>query len=275
MRSLRVLLLAGAAVVTMQPGARAADLTPPPPPMMAPVPDFGGGWYLRGDIGVAQQSVGRITNVLDATATSVTTLTKDFSGAGFVGIGVGYQFNSWLRFDVTGEYRAGSTFRGLQVYTPEPASPTGIGTDDYTATKSEWVGLANVYFDLGTWSGVTPFVGAGVGFAHNVISNFRDVNVPTAGVAFANTGSKTNFAWAVQAGVAYQVTPRTTIEFAYRYLNLGDAQSGDIITYTGVNNVVNPELFHSITSSDFKLGVRYMFDAPAPVEPAPPLIRKG
>ena len=36
-------------------------------------------------------------------------------------------------------------------------------TDDYTAKKPEWLALVNVYVDLGTWHGITPFVGAGIG----------------------------------------------------------------------------------------------------------------
>jgi len=37
--------------------------------------------------------------------------------------------------------------------------------------------------------------------------------------------------------VAYKVTPAFTVELAYRYVSLGDALSGDIITFNGVNNV--------------------------------------
>src|SRR5262249_47421606 len=145
----------------------------------------------------------------------------------------------------------------------------------YTATKSEWVGLGNVYIDLGTWWHITPFIGAGAGFARNTIDNFRDINTPMGGVAYGASASKWNFAWAAHAGLAYQVTPTFAVELAYRYIDLGNAESGDLITYQGVNSVNNPMQFNHITSQDVKLGVRWMF---APAEPAygpPPLVRKG
>jgi opacity protein-like surface antigen len=276
MGSLRVLALVGAAAALTTPAAQAADLPPiiqrPAPPVYE---DFASGWYLRGDIGMSNQRVGSLFNALYLTpGTTVTNLAKSFDSAPIFGLGVGYRYNSWLRFDVTGEYRGKAAFRGLDTYTPEPASGTGIGVDDYYGSKHEWVALANVYFDLGTWYGISPFVGAGIGTAYNVISNFRDVNVATAGLAYAESAGKWNLAWAVHAGLAYQVSPALTVELAYRYLDVGDARSGDLVTYNGVNSIVNPMEFRNITSHDIKLGVRWMIDSPPP-PPPPPLITKG
>jgi len=268
-------LAAGAAAVLTLPAAHAADM---PPVMYKPAPvveDFAGGWYLRGDIGMSNQRVGKLHNVLfDSPGVAVTHHSNEFSSAPFFGLGVGYQYNGWLRFDLTGEYRGKSTFRGMDTYTPEPNSPTGIGVNDYHAKKSEWVVMANAYFDLGTWAGFTPFVGGGIGGAYNIISGFRDVNVPVGGVAYAGSAGTWNFAWAVHAGIGYQVSPNFTVELAYRYLNLGDARTGDIIAYDGTNNVYNPMHFRNIDSHDLKLGVRWLLNPPVPVY-APPLMTKG
>ena len=130
--------------------------------------------------------------------------------------------------------------------------------------KSEWLILANIYADLGTWSGFTPFIGLGIGGSRNTITAFTDIctTCPGGGVAHGASATKTNFAWAVHAGVAYKVTKtRVTVEFAYRYVDLGDALSGDLVTYLGQNNVNNPMHFRSITSHDFRFGVRWMFDS--------------
>ena len=56
MRSVKFLIAAGA--VTLSTAAFAADLPIAAPPMYAPPPpaDFGG-WYLRGDIGMTNQSM--------------------------------------------------------------------------------------------------------------------------------------------------------------------------------------------------------------------------
>ncbi len=96
-------------------------------------------------------------------------LQKDVSSGMLAGLGLGYQFNNWFRADVTGEYRGGTTFRGLDTY---PARRS----NDYHGTKSEWLFLANAYIDLGTWWCVTPFIGAGIGYSQNTIDNWRDVN---------------------------------------------------------------------------------------------------
>jgi hypothetical protein len=63
------------------------------------------------------------------------------------GVGIGYQFNQWLRADLTGEYRMASNFHGLDITT---AGGTTF-PDSYSASRSEWLFLANVYADLGTW----------------------------------------------------------------------------------------------------------------------------
>jgi len=267
MSSVRVLAVAGAAMWLTLPAAQAADLPPvaPPPMVYQPVEDFGG-WYLRGDIGMSNQDVDHLDNVLYA-GNTIQQIGYGFEAAPFGGLGIGYRFNHWLRLDVTGEYRGGATFHGLDIV-------NSTYTDEYTAIKSEWLFLANVYADLGTWWSVTPFVGLSAGVAFNKIGSFMDVNTPLLGVAYGGATWEANFAWAATAGLAYQVTRNFTVELAYRYLSLGDAKSGDIIAYDGTNTVYNPMLFKGITSQDFKLGVRFSLE-PEPAPVMPPLMRKG
>lgn len=239
--------------------AHAADYSPPPPPPVIyqppPVIEEFSSWYLRGDIGMTNQSVSSLTNIQDVN-NSVRDVGIGFDSSPLFGLGLGYYFNDWLRFDVTGEYRAKSNFKGLQII----RSGGSLYTDEYSGSKSEWLFLANAYVDLGTWYSLTPFVGAGIGFSRNTIHSFMDINTPNAGVAFGDTASKWNFAWALHAGLGYKVTKNFTVELAYRYVSLGDALSGDIQTYTGVNNVYNPMEFHKLTSHDLKLGLRFNLD---------------
>ena len=275
MRSVKSLLAAGAASL-LSSAAFAADLAiAPPPQMYAPpvVEDFGG-WYLRGDIGFSNQRVERLNNALDVTTTS-SVQNLGFNTAGIFGVGVGYKVNNWFRADVTGEYRGNSQFFGTDRLT----FPGGFGTDTYHATKSEWVVLANAYVDLGTWWCVTPFIGAGIGGARVGIANFTDVGIANLGggalpsLAFGDNVSKWNMAWALHAGLAYKVTPNFTVELGYRYLDMGDGLTGDLRTFDGTNNLVNPTTFKNITSHDLKLGVRWNLESPQVY--APPLIRKG
>ncbi len=268
MRSVKLGMLASAAILSTVT-AKAADLPLMPPPTQ--VYEEFGGWYLRGDIGMTNQKVGNLFNVLYNAPgiTSVRNISKEFDSSPLFGIGVGYQFNAWLRADVTGEYRGSANFKGLDNVVA--AGPT-LFTDEYRASKSEWLFLANVYADLGTWWCFTPFVGAGIGFSRNTIAGFTDVNTPLLGVAYGDTATKWNFAWAVHAGVAYKVNSNFTVELAYRYVDLGDAASGDLIAFNGTNTVNNPMEFRNITSHDLKLGVRWMLN---PTVAMPPLMRKG
>jgi len=269
MKAISKTLIAGLALAAVVAPAGAADMPPmiyKAPPVV--VPEFGG-WYLRGDIGMTNQKVKSIDNALFTPAVQV--VAKDFDSSPLFGVGIGYQFNSWFRVDVTGEYRGRSTFRGMDIW---PG-----GANDYTATKSEWLVLGNAYFDLGTWYSITPFIGAGIGFSRNTIDNLRDVGANNA-LAYANGHSQWEFAWALHAGLSYRVTRNLTAEFAYRYVNLGDGRSGDIIAYDGTNAVFNPLLFNTITSHDFKFALRWSlgdfgFAEPVYAPPPPPLMRKG
>ena len=279
MRSVKSLIVAGAASV-FSTAVFAADLPIAQPPMYAPpLVDFGG-WYLRGDIGFSNQSVSR---VLDTNSTAYNNVavsqTSSFGSAGIFDVGVGYAFNNWFRADVTAQWRGKSNFTGLDVVTGTGPFAGFVGTDIYTATKSEFLFLANAYFDLGTWWSVTPFIGGGIGTARVSIADFSDTGDFINGGAqfhsldYAGQASKWNFAWAAHAGLAYRVTPSVTLELAYSYIDLGSGITGSSYSFDQVTNTTHaPFAFHDITSQDLTLGVRWNLDTPPPVMP---LVTKG
>ncbi len=283
MGSVRMLALAGAATLVGLAAANAADLgppiitkAPPAPPIVDCCGGDGSGWYLRGDIGFSNASVGDLTPSI--VVPNLQTTDKAFDAAAFFSAGIGYQFNSWIRADLTGEYRGAANFHGLQTW-----SGFGLnGTDAYSGSKSEFLFLANAFVDLGTWWCVTPFVGAGVGMADVRISNFLDQGTVTsaafgtgpAAPGLGTTADTWNFAWALYAGLAYKVTPNVSIELAYRYLDVGKGATGLVSNGGGSTPYVMN--FDHITSQDVMLGVRWMFEAaPPPPEPFVPLVRKG
>jgi opacity protein-like surface antigen len=282
MSGVTILALAGAAAA-MSTAALAADFPPTLPPVQ-PVLQAAteSGWYLRGDIGITNQQLRSLRQRLDSTLLTSEQVGMGFDSSPFFLVGVGYQFNNWLRFDVTGEYRAKANFHGSNNVTFADNGGTAVLVDNYSASKSEWVVLANGYLDLGTWWYMTPFVGAGVGFSRNQIDGFRDDGIgfhgnsggPITTVAFGGPGVKWNFAWALDAGVAYTVTPSFKVDLAYRYLNLGVAQTGPTRAFD--NSVTNGGAFsfNGLVSHDVMLGVRWMIQPEEPAD-APPLIRKG
>jgi opacity protein-like surface antigen len=289
MRSVKYLVAAGAASL-LSSAAFAADLPAPPPYAPPPVEDLGG-WYLRGDIGMSNQSVKniRLTDPAAYQGLSSFNETTNFDAAPTYQIGVGYQFNNWFRGDITGQYRGSSNFKGTDLFTfPIGGGAVANGIDNYSASKSEWLFLANAYADLGTWWCVTPFIGAGVGAARVSINNFTDTGannanfsgpVPFAGgapnvsFATATSGSQWNFAWALHAGLGYRISPNATLELAYSYVNLGDGVTGVASTFDGSSGG-HVFKFNNITSQDVTLGIRWNFDNP-PVYAPPPLVTKG
>ena len=83
--------------------------------------------------------------------------------------------------------------------------------------------LLNGYLDIGTWHGITPFVGAGVGAADVKISDFTDVGVTNRQRGLRRHHDEWNFAWAFYAGLAFEVTDAFTVELGYRFLDLATA----------------------------------------------------
>jgi opacity protein-like surface antigen len=283
MGSLKTLALAGGLALGASVAAHAADLAyappPPPPEPLGLKGTISSGFYLRGDVGVGLQTVGKYHQD-DVAQFGGTFFGKSDNSAFFAGLGVGYRFNNWLRFDITSEYR-GSTSIGVNDIVFNPWINQNQ-TNTYKGNLTSLVTLFNGYFDLGTWNCLTPYIGAGIGFTQNRISGLTDQG-SVAGfstLGYATNGSKTNLAWALMAGVGYEVNKNLTLELGYRYLNLGDAQSGRIV------NAFNGDMYaplkaKNIDSHDFRIGMRWNFGdpnccgTPEPVAYAPPpVVRK-
>ena len=311
MASLKALTLASFAVLGLTRVAAAADLLPPPPAMEPPPPIMSapglGGWYLRGDVGVAASASNpSLQNSPDPLAGGFypATATQSYnnssiSAAAFYDVGVGYQANQWLRGDVSLEYRGGSEFQSMYLLN-NPGGLNAAGgvtasqyAEFYRGNVSSVVALVNAYADLGTWYGLTPFVGAGVGLAHNKLSGVTDQGLVTlngatggSGGYFTN-GAQTNFAWALMAGIDYNITPNLKLELGYRYLNLGKYGTGGSnclngngggggfsLASCGGGSANYIKSTNSLAYNDFRLGFRYMLgDTPAPA-PDMPLVRR-
>ncbi len=299
MAKFKALLLAGGAFFALARAAVAADLLPPAPAMEPPPPpqaEFSG-WYLRGDVGIGiNANTPNLVNTPDPIATAgagyyTGTPTESFnnstiSAAMNFDLGVGYQFNNWLRFDVTGEYRGGSQFQSL--YVLNDSGNTGTGptqlADFYRGSISSMVGLVNGYVDMGTWWGITPYVGGGVGLARNTLSGMTDqgeVTFTATGTGpsggYFSDGSKTNFAWALMAGLDFNVTQNLKLELGYRYLDLGKFGSGASNCLGtcggGVANYVSSK--NDLAYNDFRIGLRWMIgEEPVYAAPQAPLVTK-
>ena len=160
-------------------------------------------------------------------------------------------------------------------FPPPPGAPV-FGADAYSANLGTALFMANGYVDLGTWCGITPFIGGGVGAAFHNLSGLSDHAVGVAGIGFARDTNPTNFAWAVMGGLGMNVTPNLKLEVGYRYLDMGRITSNPIHC-SDILGCFHERHSFNVASHDIRLGFRYMLGgAPAPMlMPAPgPLIRK-
>ena len=148
--------------------------------------------------------------------------------------------------------------------------------------------LANGYVDLGTYGGFTPYVGGGLGLNMNVATGsfnayqtsdgqvyapnltpaagFPQVWVnqqgqpisPQPAVAFGQqywsrsiSSTTYSFAWALSAGLGFQLNPSTTLDIGYRYLNSG-----------ATTRLINPQtgltFRQNNASQQLRVGIRYV-----------------
>ena len=156
MSRLKIFAIAGLAVIAPLGAARAADVPMSLPPLVQKAPvfveEYQSGWYLRGDLGYRMNDLDGIAAVIGIRP-SGTTIDDRFA----IGGGGGYK-SGWFRADVTIDYAwQASCLRGH----------ARLPHEGRTVTT-----LANLYLDLGTWYGITPYVGAGAGVAWNRTSDY-------------------------------------------------------------------------------------------------------
>jgi opacity protein-like surface antigen len=263
MVSVKTFVCAAAAAI-LSTTAYAADMAVPQMSYQAPVAQ-GGAWYLRGGMGIGLGSSGLdyLENPLHTTGFVFDQ--HSMADTTFYNVGVGYEVNNWLRFDITGEYRDKTQVNARGTYNVEAEG------DAYQGYLRSAVFLFNGYADLGTWWCLTPFVGAGVGAAWNQMADLVDQGIGTTGYGFGRNSSNWSPAWALYAGIDYNVTQNFKIELAYRYLNYGSVT--DTVDCAG-GCIPDSYKWTRLQSNDLMLGFRWNLYEAAPVI-GPPIRTKG
>jgi opacity protein-like surface antigen len=267
--------IAAGAGQTVQGSALAADILPPAPELEEPSLRSAlaeeSGITLRLDAGVAFTDATKLRSTYgDLGPFNKNQGAVNVGDPFILGLGAGYQFNTWLRADITGEYRSGVHYHARSTYNFAGAALCSSGgnsfcSDDATATVKTVLFLANGYVDIGNFYGVTPYVGAGVGMAAYQASAMRDKSLyPADTFGFAPNASGSNVAWSLTAGLAYQLSPNLGLDLNYRYVNMGTFRTGAMTC-----NDQTPCHFESqhfnMASNDLRIGLRWlMFDPGLP-----------
>lgn len=220
--------LAVAATILTPLVAMAADYEPPivieEAPEYVPV-EVGSGWYLRGDIGYNINET-----PYDFTLFGVDTRNTRITGS----IGAGYYFTDYFRGELNLGFLSNDRYDAV------------IGTETISAESNVWSGMANVYADLGTFAGFTPYVGAGLGLLY--ASHSVDDSDPAVPFEFHDRDTQYPLAYALNAGFAYQVAQNTKVDVGYQYLSAPDLE------YVDVENLT---IKKGVDYHQFKLGLRY------------------
>ncbi|WP_342640850.1 outer membrane protein [Rhodoligotrophos ferricapiens] len=217
----KVLIGGGILLASASTAATAADLLPPPLP--EPVAEASC-LYFRVDGGASFHERPNVYKNHGGKKNKA--IGEKLKDSGFVEGGVGCQFTPMFRADIVGGYRFNTKMDNKY--------------NDLDATLSTGTIFANGYIDLDYFGFVKPYVGGGVGVAFHHIG---DVDMPI----LSGSGSSTDFAWNVQAGLAFDVTENIALDVGYRYVDLGDAKSG------------GKDPFHvdNITAHEARVGIRF------------------
>lgn len=81
--------------------------------------------------------------------------------------------------------------------------------------------LFNAYYDFDTQTAFTPYIGFGLGFARlkgTMSYNYEDAYEET---NISGSKNRTNFAWQIGAGIAYDISKNVAIDLGYRYMDYG------------------------------------------------------
>ncbi len=164
-----------------------------------------------------------------------------------VGAALGYEVSAWfgkLRAEIEIHYRFRYDFdENRPVIDSLPLA--GLDSDLATAT-----GLVNINYRFELWSFLNPYVGGGLGATYyRADSEFNDFGA----LGRSNKESTgTNFTWAINAGMLWQISERFDLVLGYRYIDMGEIEFGSFAG-GGVDVVAD------YVSHDVILGLGYRF----------------
>ena len=138
--------------------------------------------------------------------------------------------------------------------TTPPVDEPAVDDPLHTSVQS-YTMMFNAYKDLGKYGNVTPYLGAGVGVAYHIVDdtyftgNYNLVNR-------IEGNRDISFAWSLMAGIGYQLSDRAILDVGYRYLDLGEVETGRVDNAGFVNPRVELD---DLASHEIKIGLRYHF----------------
>ena len=186
--------------------------------------EFGTGWYLRGDIGAGMGEVSLSSSFYSGDLELETPVS--------LSVGVGRNFAEGVRLEA--EF---NTFQNT----------------DFSAAML----MGNVYADLGTYLGLRPYIGAGLGGAYVYWDDQTSTTNCTGGgpsACVVASGNAVTYAASATAGVSYKLSRSSYLDLGYRFTYLGEAGDSNGTDSFGALTTVN---VGNRTNHEVRLGLRY------------------
>ena len=232
------------------------------------------GWYLRGDLGYNFNKLRGAKFFQGSNADEASFTTSSIKDSFWVGGGVGYQVNSYLRTDLTFDYMLKSDFRGSTVGGGAGGGACAVActSEDLSALRAYTL-MANAYVDLGTYAYFTPYIGGGIGGSYVKWDKLRNTSCADDGSGCDTTvehGGKGSwrFAYQLMAGASIDVTCNVKADLGYRFRH---TMGGDMFGYASNGG---PGYDKGFYSHSVHAGARYVFggcETPVAYEPPPEL----
>ncbi|GLS39648.1 hypothetical protein GCM10010869_52450 [Mesorhizobium tianshanense] len=235
------------ATIALMPATQALAADYDPPIYVDQAPDYvpvevGSGWYLRGDVAYLPEKSFRNVDFAFNPASY-----DENEDPVFASIGFGYHLNDYLRAEVNLGYL--------------PGNKIGVSYDDGTIAASgnlknyAWSGIVNGYVDLGTYVGITPYIGAGAGILQSKrslsASYFSDDGDDTNDFVLHDNKTQYSFAYTLNAGLAYKLSKNISVDLGYQYFSAPDAE------YATAEDLDSYPIRKGISNHQVKVGLRY------------------
>ena len=250
-----------AALLSHGAQALAADLLPPAPSLDSPALrgrfDGDSGAYLRADAGFGQLRARNAASVFAAPLPGFQQDATRLDRSTLLGLGAGYQFNEFVRADVTGEYRGSASYSARASYADSANCGAARCAETYTGALRGAAVMGNVYGQIGSWFDVTPFIGLGLGFARTTFAPLYVVAGNGHGAGQTQEVSQVRPAFALMAGGAWDLSSSVKIDAGYRYMMLGSALSGAMACTPATGPCAGQVQKLGVASHDLRVGLRY------------------
>ncbi len=184
----------------------------------------------------------------------------DFGETAVLDAALGYRVNSWLRAEALFSWRPDMDFIGQSNF-------LGAGANQPVSTSvSSVAGFGVVYADLPRIGGsVRPFLGAGLGVAHNRIRpmSYRFPGLSATASTTTPGGSSSELAYLLTAGFSVPLGDRLDLDLAYRYTDLGQVQTDSgqaaVVRAGGSRSIAIGGTRADLRSHGLMLSLRYAF----------------